>query len=794
MLSFQIQNDAKAPSGQLAAWSSQTFQVYVFAAAGVTAATSLRLFFPPIFGNVAPYIFYILPIIAAAAYGGLFPGLFATISSALVLVIAFLGRRVLDSPDALYFMTFLLDGLYISWLGQRMCLAMSAAAKANAEAEGSRERERTILSSISDAFGSVDEDWRFVHANERLAMLTAKPLGELLGKQAWQVWPELAETPVREALERAFRDRIPVRVEVFVQHLSRWYETSAYPQARGLSLFSRDITERKRAEEILREAEERLRLAPEAARIGIWTYDLATQRISCSSELEQIFGAATGSTTRTEQAFFCLVHPEDRANLREAITRTIEQRSSFEIQFRYVHASGEARWMLSRGKVCSDSSALPCRVVGVGIDITDQKRSEEKLRHTQKLESLGVLAGGIAHDFNNLLVGIMGNASLASDSLPVDHAVREQLDEIVLAGQKAANLTRQMLAYAGKGRFVIQQLDLSTLVRDTERLLRSSLLKNVDLHLNLGSDLPCVEADAGQMQQLIMNLVINAAEAIADGQSGTVSVGTSLQHLDKSVVDSPMGGQEITPGNYVALEVQDSGTGMDEATQARIFEPFFTTKFVGRGLGLSAVLGIVRSHKGILKLVSTPGKGTTFQVLLPAVSEPQTAVKPSGADNKLQGNETVLIVDDESGVRNLARAALTKYGYTVLIAEDAFAAIEVLRKTHNRVAVVLLDLSMPGMNAQQAVQRIQSGWPGTRIVLSSGYDEEEVLAQFSRTQLAGFLQKPYTPAQLAKKIRTALGTVAISGHELIPSSQRHRASRPSATLGALISAKPQPVS
>ena len=764
MPTFRIQNNAGSRSRQLSVAVSRKFQVYVFGLTAVIVATTLWLLVQPIFGNSAPYIFYILPIIATAAYGGLTPGLFATVSSALVLVVAFLGRRAVASPDAPYFITFLLDGLFISWLGQRMSLAMRAAAKADDAAEVARERERAILNSVSDAFGSVDGDWRFVHANERLATLTGLPLGKLLGKQAWDAWPELAEASAREELERACRDQIPVRVEVFMPRLGCWYETSAYPQARGLSLFSRDITDRKRAEEILREAEERLRLAPEAARIGIWTYDLATHRIVCSPELEQIFGITLGSSAGAARALFFLVHREDRVKARNVIARAIEQRTPYEMQLRYRHATGKTRWMLSRGKVCCDSQGLPSRLVGVCIDITDQKKSEEKLRHTQKLESLGVLAGGIAHDFNNLLVGIMGNASLASESLPVDHAVRDQLDEIVLAGQKAANLTRQMLAYAGKGKFVIERLDLSTLIHDTERLLRTSLLKNVDLRLNLQADLPCVEADAGQMQQVIMNLVINAAEATPEGQSGTVSVRTSQQRIDKAFICGQLAGQEITPGNYVVLEVQDSGIGMDEATQARIFEPFFTTKFVGRGLGLSAVSGIVRSHKGGLRLTSSPGKGTTFQVLLPAVSESRTAVEPVDAEMKLQGNGTVLVVDDESCVRNLARSALEKFGYAVLVAEDGLAALSLLRQARHRIALVLLDVSLPGISAQQVVQRIQSGWPGARILLSSGYGEEEVLGRFAGTQLAGFLQKPYTPAQLAEKIKVAIGTVDVSGH------------------------------
>lgn len=764
-MSSRIQNLVRALSRQGSAAGFRNFQVYAFGLAAVSAATTVCLVIQRTFGVPAPYIFYILPIIATAAYGGLTAGLFATTSSALLMVIAFLGRRVLSSPDGSYFMIFLLDGLCISWLGERMSRAMRAAAKSADAAEIARDRETTILNSISDAFGSVDENWHFVHANDRLATLTGLPLEELIGKEAWGAWPELGVAPARRELERARREQVLVRVEIFAPGLGRWYETSAYPQAHGLSLFSRDITDRKRAEEILREAEERLRLAPEAARIGIWTYDLTTHRIAFSSELERILGITPESFAVTPPALFRLIHREDRVPTREAITRAIEQRSSYETHFRYRHASGEMRWMLSRGKVCLDSFGLPCRVVGVGIDITDQRRSEDKLRHTQKLESLGVLAGGIAHDFNNLLVGIMGNAGLASESLPVGHPVRDQLDEIVLAGQKAANLTRQMLAYAGKGKVALEQVDLSKLILDTERLLRSSLLKNVDLRLDLKTDLPCVEADAGQMQQVVMNLVINAAEAITDQQSGAVSVRTGRRHIDKAFTCGQLSGQEVAPGEYVVLEVEDSGVGMDEATQARIFEPFFTTKFLGRGLGLSAVLGIVRGHRGGLKVASSPGKGTTFQVLLPAVSESRALPDPCSADVKLRGNATVLVVDDESCVRKLAQSVLTKYGYTALVAEDAFAAMDLLRQTRHRIAVVLLDLSMPGMSARQAVQRIQTGWPGTHILLSSGYGEEEVLAQFAGTKLAGFLQKPYTPLQLAEKIKTAIGAVEVSSQE-----------------------------
>jgi len=736
-------------------WRQKETQVYLFALAAIMAATALRFLAQPLFANSTPYIVYILPIMAAAAYGGFAPGLFTTIVSTLVIVSLFLRGRVMAFPDAPYLFLFLLDGLYISWLGEQMRIAMRDALAAHGEAEAARDREQTILNSISDGFGSLDEHWQFVHANEKLARLTLVPAADLLGKRLWDAWPELAERRSRQALKRAFDQRVPVRFELFIPRLDAWYETCVYPQKRGLSLFSHDITDRKRAERLLRESEERLRLAPEAARIGTWTFNVQTRKLAWSPELEQIFGLSSGSFAGTEEAFFDLVHPDHREQVRDMLARAIQQGSQCEAEFRYQHAAGEVRWMLGRGSVYSDPSGKPTRLVGIAMDITGQKRNEEHLRHTQRLESLGILAGGIAHDFNNLLVGVLGNASLASDSLPAGHPAKAQLQEVFLAGEKAAHLTRQMLAYAGKGHFVIERLELSALVQEAERLVRSSILKNVDLRLDLKPELPRIEADAGQMQQLIMNLVINAAEAIPSEQPGTVLVRTGLKTFDKPFAVGPAR-QELAAGDYVVLEVHDTGVGMDEATQARIFEPFFTTKFVGRGLGLSAALGIVRSHQGALKVTSAPGLGATFQVLLPAVPDARAEDPRASVAANLQGEGFILVVDDENAVRALAQAVLRKYGYTVLLAEDAYRAMEVLRRAGHPVALVLMDLSMPGMHPRDAIQEIQRCWPSTRIVLSSGYGENEALGRFRGMQLAGFIQKPYTPVQLAERIKVAM--------------------------------------
>ncbi|MCL4401599.1 MAG: ATP-binding protein, partial [Acidobacteria bacterium] len=289
------------------------------------------------------------------------------------------------------------------------------------------------------------------------------------------------------------------------------------------------------------------------------------------------------------------------------------------------------------------------RIVGashVARNVTERKRFEEQLRHTQKLESLGILAGGIAHDFNNLLTGILGNTSLALETLPANNPITDQRRDVVNASERAAHLTRQLLAYAGKGRFFIEPINISALVREISGLIQTSIPKNVQLRFELRDDLPFVMADASQLHQLVMNLVINGAEAIGPEMTGTVLVTTSVQTVDEHRPGNLEGVPELAPGTYVGVEVHDTGCGMDEPTLNRIFDPFFTTKFTGRGLGLAAVQGIVRGHKGALKVHSRPGKGTTFKVLFPATHE-TAAVKPGSAPQPARKNGLGRGIDDE---------------------------------------------------------------------------------------------------------------------------------------------------
>jgi signal transduction histidine kinase len=382
--------------------------------------------------------------------------------------------------------------------------------------------------------------------------------------------------------------------------------------------------------------------------------------------------------------------------------------------------------------------------------LEERAQVQEKLLQVQKSESLGLLAGGIAHDFNNLLTAIMGHASVALLKLPESSVARPSIDALVLATRRAADLTQQLLAYSGKGRFQIRLIDLSEHIREIVTLLEAATPKQVQLRLELGAGLPAIECDVAQMQQVVMNLVINATEAIGD-QRGTVLVITGRQTIDESYPADGLTGEAPTPGDYVFVEVQDDGKGMDEATKRRVFDPFFTTKATGRGLGLAAVLGIVRAHHGVMRIYSALGHGTTFKVLFPAQSCPAEPVVVSVREEP-KGAGTVLIVDDEVYLRRAARSILEHFGFSVIEAENGDEALLRYREAQGPIAAVLLDMTMPGMSGEETFRRLRQIAPEVTVILSSGYNEIEATRRFTSKGLAGFLQKPYTASQLGEYV------------------------------------------
>jgi signal transduction histidine kinase/CheY-like chemotaxis protein len=381
----------------------------------------------------------------------------------------------------------------------------------------------------------------------------------------------------------------------------------------------------------------------------------------------------------------------------------------------------------------------------------------ESVLQSQKLESVGLLAGGIAHDFNNILTGVLGNASLALDDVPPGSQVAVRLAEVVSAAERAAQLTRQLLAYAGKGRFLIELLDLSQQVREISSLVKTSIPRTVQLRLELAEDLPPIEADAAQIQQVVMNLVINSGEAIPEGQNGAVLITTGVQDVDDAYIRTAVPGFDVKQGRYVTLEVHDTGVGIAPDVISRIFDPFFTTKFAGRGLGLAAVRGIVQGHGGAMKVYSTPGQGATFKLLFPASrSKDRKRFEKAAKQSSLNGSGTVLVIDDEEIVRRTARATLERFGYKVVMAEDGRQGLDEFRRLAGRVDVVLLDMTMPVMSGEETFRELRLIRPDVQVILSSGYNEVEAIRHFAGKGLAGFIQKPYTAARLAQAIRSVL--------------------------------------
>ncbi len=469
--------------------------------------------------------------------------------------------------------------------------------------------------------------------------------------------------------------------------------------------FGQDVTDARLAELHLATSERRYRDLLEGMYGGVWQIDREGNTTFVNPRMAEMLGYAPAEMVGRNLLEFCEGRWRDVASA-EMKHRTAGARGDFEFEFTG-RDGRRLRALVSTASQFDDHGAYVGAVGGVH-DITDRLRAQEeramlerKLQETQKLESLGVLAGGIAHDFNNILTGILGSTSLARMDLPPGGETLEHVVQIEAAARRAADLCRQMLAYAGKGRFVVQNIDLSNLVRETTQLLELSISKKASVRYELAQPLPLVSADATQMRQILMNLVLNASEAL-DDRPGTITLATGVHDVDAEYLRTSQIEGDLAAGAYVYLEVSDSGSGMSRETLDRIFDPFFTTKFTGRGLGLSAVLGIVRGHKGAIKVYSELGRGTTFKLFFPA-AEGQPAVKtPSERPEAWRGTGTVLVIDDEPAVRTVTERILRALGFDPVSARDGVQGLEMLRMKGAAVVAVLMDLTMPNMDGETA--------------------------------------------------------------------------------------------
>ncbi len=385
-------------------------------------------------------------------------------------------------------------------------------------------------------------------------------------------------------------------------------------------------------------------------------------------------------------------------------------------------------------------------------------RAPDALMHAQKLESLGVMAGGIAHDFNNLLTAMLGNSSLALRDLPMDNPSRRRVQDIHDAARRAAHLTRQLLAYSGKGKFEVRPLDLSAHVQEISHLMQACISKKSDLRLELSPDMPAVKADVAQLQQVVMNLVVNASEAIGEQGSGRITVSTGVTTMTADMCRRLIGGAQLASGDYAFLRVTDTGCGIEPSVCERIFDPFFTTKMQGRGLGLAAVLGIMRAHGGGLDLETSPGSGTCFTAYFPTVSAPAEQTSRTGV-HRFRGAGRVLVVDDESCVRSVAKEILSELGFDASEAENGAVAVQMVAEKPDAFLAVLLDVAMPVMGGAEAFERLRSINPDLTIIMTSGYSESAAMENLAAGKPSGFLSKPYSAAQFAEVILGTLGAL-----------------------------------
>jgi PAS domain S-box-containing protein len=396
-------------------------------------------------------------------------------------------------------------------------------------------------------------------------------------------------------------------------------------------------------------------------------------------------------------------------------------------------------------------------------DITQQRRAEEeraklaeRVAQTQKLESLGLLASGIAHDFNNLLAVILSGTELAVLEMPRESPVRRRVEEVKNAALHASDLTQQMLAYAGQGRTVVEALDLSRIVEDLTHLLRASLSRSAILETRFDPDVPRVQGDRAQLRQVILNLITNASDAIRE-EGGTIVVQTGETRLDKRSLRGLIPAKGLTPGRYSYLEVSDTGCGMDRETQKRIFDPFYSTKSQGRGLGLSSTLGIVRSHRGALRVQSRPGHGTSVRLLLPSLEHvPEEATRTDAPAADWRGSGTALLIEDEAGLRRITGEMLERIGFQVLTVATGEEGLRVLEGNREDLAVVILDLTMPGIGGQETYRRIRELLPEIPVIVTSGYSREEARRILAHSTDSAFLQKPYRLRTLVETLRALL--------------------------------------
>jgi len=599
----------------------------------------------------------------------------------------------------------------------------------------------------------VDRDWRYVYVNDSLVAQSRRRREDLLGRTMMEAYPGIDQAPFFAQLRDCMEHRRPHRLEnefEFPDGPRVWFELRIEPVPEGVLVLSIDVDDRKRADQ-------RFRALVESAPHGIFV-QAEGRFFFVNAAACRLFGVADAAELIGEPVLDAFA-PEDRDRVRERIRRLNEERQPVEsVEESIVRRDGE--------RVPLEVSAVPIEYRGArgalvfAVDLSERRRSEQErarleaqFRQAQKMEAVGRLAGGVAHDFNNLLTVILGYADEAVARLAAADPARADLLEIRRAGESAAALTRQLLAFSRQQVLAPAILDLNAVLAPLEGMLARLLGADVEVRLRLAPSLGRVEADANQLEQVVMNLAVNARDAMPDG--GRLTIETADVELDDAYAEQHVG---VEPGPYVMLAISDDGCGMDAATRERLFEPFFTTKEGGRGtgLGLATVYGIVKQSGGHIWIYSEPGQGTTFRVYLPRVEGAAPAPRREAPAPAAGGGETVLVVEDQEALRQLLARLLTAAGYRVLTAANGVEALRASAAHDGAVHLVLTDVVMPEMGGLELTASLRARHPGLRVLFMSGYTEEAVARHGVLDPARNFLGKPFTAADLARRVRELL--------------------------------------
>ena len=627
----------------------------------------------------------------------------------------------------------------------------------------SEERIRLLLEGVRDyAIFSLDPHGRVAQWNAGAERMTGYMADEITGRPIAVLQPEAAagnaDRELRDALAngRAESQDWHVRKDGsrFLAHVVTNPMYNSAGTHVGFSKLIRDVTERWRADEALRESQERLQFALTAARMTTWELDLDTETVFRSGDARLSTGIPGKTATERVDDFLARVHPDDRAPFHRAVRRA-RANGRFEVDFRLTMEDGTTRWINATGRRSTEPGQPGNRIVGLSTDITERRQLEEQFRQAQKMEAVGQLAGGIAHDFNNLLTVIRGNSELLLDVITTADARHDALSEILAASDRAASLTSQLLAFSRRQLMRPRALDLNAVITELEPMLRRLIGEDIAISTHLEPSTAAVLADRGQLEQILMNLAVNARDAMPRG--GTLSIETANVTVERSDDER---GFDVEHGPYVMVSVIDTGIGIDPAIQPRVFEPFFTTKEPSRGtgLGLSTVYGIVKQSGGYIRIESELGRGTAVRMYLKraAVGAPEPAVARSTPPDAPAGSETILLVEDEDMVRRLARQILERQGYQLLEATDGVHALEVADRYRGRIHALVTDVVMPKMGGRELAEQLLRRRPEVKVLFISGYTDDDIIRRGLLTPSMAFLQKPFSAEELAAAVRKEL--------------------------------------